>query len=658
VSWAAQAAGIRVIDDVLGFLGVPIEKAEASPLTRRGFNAIVRALATALETAATPARRRAVRVAVERLDRDWPRLSEAEREEAFRRAATAVTATVASGAAAASAPIEQAAHNLIQATRQATARAHKLRVEDVFTARDVRAAMFAQSNAGFFMRTTGGRIVSGALDKAARDVVQRAIAEGWDHHDTGAELEKTLANTAAARSLAYHEMVASVAMARARTYSQLQAFEDAGITTYAFQSVLDEVTSDVCRFMHGKTFDVRTVLRRMQEVESGPPGSIVELQPFGQVGRRPDGSRVLFVRTAAGRTELADIVRSAVGTKDAVGEFRARLGGDQLQQLGCCQPPLHPHCRSVLVPGPTQVISVPTGSPQRPPTPAAAPRQPDVVVEPAPGPFEVRVRNGRPLVGPAPRFLPQGSDYVAAWRRAGAPVNGTNEAIERVFGPGRVPAFEEFGRAWTDGGIHLQALEVSAWRDKVTIDGMLRDRAGDAVNDEVVRRHFRRENGVLGVDHALQILIPGKTPKGFGTKVIGNAMRLYTHLGADFIEVHAAWSGRFAWPSLGFDWMSHGQPAEFARRLDLFFKRHGITRSAKAVAELAKHPWDIVDQSDGQLYVVPDESPGAPDGATVSLRLGQLFFYEQPGLINLRLNLKDRESLSFQRAEEKTLVGR
>lgn len=375
MSWAPAAAGVAVIDDVFAFLGLPITKADAGPLTKRGFDALVRSLVTAMQSSAAGPIKASVRAATDRLDRDWGRLTDEQRDQAIVDAAAAMQVASVRVATAAAAPIAQAVHTTIAATRQATASAHHLAIPDVFSAQDAKAIEHARSSAGFFMRATGGKILSGATDQTARGIVARALEEGWDHRDTAKEMELALAGTIAARSTAYFEMVASVAIARSRTYSQLQSFEAAGISTFLFQSVLDEVTSDICRFLHGRTFEVRAVLGRHEVVNAAAPGDVVELQPFARVGRRPDGSRVLFVDSGGARTELAQIVQSAVGQQNETGIFKATVSNARLQALGCCSPPLHPHCRSTIVPGSARVFSMPTSPPalDAPSAPPVAP---------------------------------------------------------------------------------------------------------------------------------------------------------------------------------------------------------------------------------------------------------------------------------------------
>jgi hypothetical protein len=374
VSWAASVAGAAVARDVLAFLGLEVAKADPDPLSREGFDEIVMALVTAMRRSTGEHTDAIVRAATQRLDRDWGRLTEPQREEAFQRAAGAVLERIDAMAAAATAPIEGSARNLIRNARRATSAANGLSVRDIFSASDEVAARFARTSSGFFFRSTGGRILSGAVDTAARRVIAKGLREGWDKQTTGENMATALRGTVGQRSQAYFEMVASVAMARARTYSTLRAFDDAGITVFKLQSVLDEVTSDICRFMHGRSFEVRSALRRYEEVNASPPGAVVDLQPFVRLGRRPDGSRALFVESGGTREELVDVVRSAVGQKDRVGSFRPLVPDARIASLGCSCPPFHPHCRTVMLAVSSRVISTPVGRPAfAPPAPATAP---------------------------------------------------------------------------------------------------------------------------------------------------------------------------------------------------------------------------------------------------------------------------------------------
>lgn len=426
----------RAIDDVLVLAGVPIAKADPSPLTRSGFDRLVRALATAMRGEAAGVTRAAVNAAADILDRDWTRLSAEDREKVFARAGQEILTRWVAGATQIAAPVQRHVGGAIAATRQATARAHQLSIPDVFSARDLAASSFAGVSNGFFLRTSGGAIVSGAADRTARGIVAQSIEGAWSRQDTGKEMRKALAGSVARSEQAYLEMVSSVAIARARTFSTLRSFLDAGITSFKIVAVLDEVTSDICRLMHGRTFEVEQVLQRFADVQAAPLGDVAELQPFIRQGRTESGERVLYAQTSAGRTHLATIVRSGVGQIDDVGEFARRASTARVQALGCCSPPFHPHCRTIIVPGATRRTSRPrtgllTTNATAPALPAA--RRPRAPPPPPPS------SGGRP---PTPPKLEAGTHFG----RLNSKVSGaqTDEFLQDVALPWVQDALKKF----------------------------------------------------------------------------------------------------------------------------------------------------------------------------------------------------------------------
>lgn len=100
--------------------------------------------------------------------------------------------------------------------------------------------------------------------------------------------------------------------------------------------------SDICRMMHGKVFSVRSALAGFDRVERlSDPGDVKRASPWV---RQKGG--VLFVEHTSGRHELAEVVRSGVGARDDVGEFRSRVDDDALGDLIGSGPPFHGLCRS------------------------------------------------------------------------------------------------------------------------------------------------------------------------------------------------------------------------------------------------------------------------------------------------------------------------
>jgi hypothetical protein len=137
---------------------------------------------------------------------------------------------------------------------------------------------------------------------------------------------------------------------RGRTYTQLAAFDEADVERYRFEAVLDEVTSEVCRFMHGKVFSVERAMKRFREVERArDPERIQDLQPWVQVGADDDGNQVLFYERGDRRRVVAQVDEPAVGERDEVGDYSRQMSPDQLEAAGVTVPPLHGRCRSSIV---------------------------------------------------------------------------------------------------------------------------------------------------------------------------------------------------------------------------------------------------------------------------------------------------------------------
>ena len=152
------------------------------------------------------------------------------------------------------------------------------------------------------------------------------------------------------RGEGYYEVVAGAYMNRARTYSQLLTLKDAGVERYVFEAVLDEVTTDICRFYHGQTFTTSKGLESMDRVLAlDDPAEIANENPWLRTGRNASGTRSIFFERDGRRTRVAQIDRSAVGTIDRRGSFSRAMTPRQLENAGIPYPPLHGRCRSTIV---------------------------------------------------------------------------------------------------------------------------------------------------------------------------------------------------------------------------------------------------------------------------------------------------------------------
>ena len=105
----------------------------------------------------------------------------------------------------------------------------------------------------------------------------------------------------------------------------MSSYAEAGIRQYRIEAVLDEQTTNICRYLHGKTFSVADALRRFDrgiEAARGPPRPSSRRMPWvrARPGSETGRTRALNVDGGGGRTTtLAEVTRSAMGTRTTVG---------------------------------------------------------------------------------------------------------------------------------------------------------------------------------------------------------------------------------------------------------------------------------------------------------------------------------------------------
>lgn len=819
-----------VLDEALDAIGLELMMAaKRDPFTRAGFDAMVGAVASEAARAMAQAQRDALRRAAPLLRRDWTGLDGDRLELAIAEVTSALRTGLESGAPAVAAVFGRAWSQTAAEAWDASVEVYGFRrrgtrlseiafaerrgsrwstgqPDPVFEGLDPEVSEHARTSSQFYIRDAMGRIVDGPVAQSIRDKVAEGIRDGLDQRTIASDLSKLVSGTTAARSRDYLVMASSVATARARSYGVLKSFEEAAISYTEFRAVLDEVTSQVCRFMHKRRFEVRAQLQRFDYVARAPLGAVKALQPFMRVGRTQDGERAVGVRDLGTNSfvPFASVTRSGLGVKDDPGEFRTLVSDARMQALGCCTPPLHPHCRSILVPGRRPTVQVPGAAPEPPaaapvapatptrapaptqprqapaspparapwqPTPAgiddepievipatpprpgvpvpptppgfvrpvaqtppapapppprpqprpaaaappvapapppprapwqprpatidddlvevtpASPPRPGVPVPPPPvvapavaaplasppsppprrrrsgpvGPFEVRTVRGRPLIGPKPDFHAEGADVVTDWRSEGAYINTSGVDLERVFGKGKVPKLKHLGEAWGDpeSGALFVLQSVSSYGNAVSFSGVLkRAGTGEVLNTHTISRSFRRDGRRLYVGHDYMVLkdddqLTGPPIPKLGSRLVRNSVRLYSHLGAESVEVHPAWMGQFVWPSMGFTWEKPSQASAVQARFEAFLRARGFSDAAEIARARGKHPWDISDFDTGERVEVRDGRPGS-SGKMLRLPLGKLFFYNSgPG--TLILNVSDASSESFRRLKRKVL---
>jgi len=340
-------AGADAAEEILGKV-LRVEKV-LDPLDRNDFMMIVRRLSRALQGVARPAEDAALQRAIERLDVDWPNLTPQAHDQVVRAARQSLRTVEDQVLPQVEQIFEAEADRVVGRARRSTVRRFGLRIGADLTSTDERIAKFTRESQGNFVRDEYGRRRE-EFSRRARDIVAAGVDRGLGRDDIVQELTEAMGREAFDRSRDYWEVVSMVFTNRARTFTQLGAFAEAGIQRFRFEAVLDEATSEVCRFMHGKVFTVERAMDRFRQVERArDPERIREEQPFVQVGADDEGNEVLFYERGGRRRAVAQVDEPAVGQRDEVGQYSRELSPAQLEAAGVCVPPLHGRCRSTIV---------------------------------------------------------------------------------------------------------------------------------------------------------------------------------------------------------------------------------------------------------------------------------------------------------------------
>lgn len=203
------------------------------------------------------------------------------------------------------------------------------------------------------MRDEYGRRLD-AFGEQARAIVAAGLEQGLGRDDIAADLER--AARAALVELFYWEVVASSFISQGRSFAQMSSYAEAGIQRYRIEAVVDEQTTNICRFLHGKTSSIADALRRdrIEQLEDpeaiGSRGRAQQVMPWvREAQNRETGRTRLYVDAVAGRFDLAEITRPALGARDDRGDFRPLASDGALNEVGIGFPPYHGLCRSTTL---------------------------------------------------------------------------------------------------------------------------------------------------------------------------------------------------------------------------------------------------------------------------------------------------------------------
>jgi SPP1 gp7 family putative phage head morphogenesis protein len=337
-------------DALLGeFLGLRLNK--AVDLDDPGaFDRAVATLAAELRSKTNANDTAAVRSAIKILDVDWKNTTAQGRRDLISRAMDAAARATRNVPKQSSTTFGPAADEIVQATRDHSRRVQNLNIAADFNALDRRIVSHLKKTQAAFVRDEYGRRLD-QFGEEARRIVAEGLEAGLGRDDIAGDLQRAANAALVKKSPFYWEVVAGAFVSNGRSFAQMSSYAEAGIERYIIEAVLDERTTEICRFLHGKTFSVKDALGRFERIEAmESPEDIKQVQPWVREALDPDtGRKALFVGSGDARIPITEVTRSAFGTRDDRGEFRGSLSEREMMDLGISFPPYHGLCRTTTV---------------------------------------------------------------------------------------------------------------------------------------------------------------------------------------------------------------------------------------------------------------------------------------------------------------------
>jgi len=283
------------------------------------------------------------------LDKNWPGLSAAERREAMADVRN-LTRTLGGKITGAEAAVLKSWEDpLLQAGKVSAIDRYGLGVAPTFTRADTVASAGLRQNMVHFIRDREGRIAEG-FSEQARGIVARGLEDGLGRDDISLALRATFGDM---RKPSYWDFCSNHFVARERAVSALTSYQTAKIVKYMIVAMLDEKTTDTCRFLDGKIFDVQQsieMLGKAQAESAEDPNLIKEFNPFINTYQTERGPELRMMQPGGGSVRVASIERSGVGRVDAKGTYTNAMKDGDLQKQGVGPPPYHQFCRTNIVP--------------------------------------------------------------------------------------------------------------------------------------------------------------------------------------------------------------------------------------------------------------------------------------------------------------------
>lgn len=323
-----------------------------NPLNRKDLLKISSRIANELKDATGEEEAKALRSALNSLDVDWATLSEDARDAVIEAAKAELAVVPELVMPVVNQVFSDTAPGIVSSSKEAAIETFNLDIKTMLTALDTKIGDYISRSQSLFVTTEYGKRAE-LFEQKIKDIVAAGADRGAGSVEIVADLHDTIDGLESlGRGDAYWEMLSLAFVNRARVFSELSSFQQAGIEKYRWDSVLDEVTTEICRFMDGKVFSVDDAIKRLDDADQAESADeIKDIHPWMSMGRDGDGNPHMFYRNADGeKQEVAKIVEPGFGERDKIGTYQATMTDAELAENGISLPPIHGCCRSNVVP--------------------------------------------------------------------------------------------------------------------------------------------------------------------------------------------------------------------------------------------------------------------------------------------------------------------
>lgn len=220
----------------------------------------------------------------------------------------------------------------------------KFGVEPSLSLLDIAAVERMSGDQVNFVRNQFG-VRSQAMTMKAREIVRQGMANGMDGVAIGKEIEKALPNLYAKAGRNYAEVAAQAFVGRARSWSSINTYREAGVKKSRIVAVQDEVTTEFCAAHDGVLIDVELAWQKYeQESQLSDPEEIKYSSPWVHGRYEQDGSRTL------GFYDDMDKWTPMYKAGNYGDKFKPLYSPEQFQVVGIGPPPYHGRCRTDIQP--------------------------------------------------------------------------------------------------------------------------------------------------------------------------------------------------------------------------------------------------------------------------------------------------------------------